>query len=581
MTVLTMYQPFSFYFTAGQAFLQKKEYYDAIIYLRKAMKLDPREEHILELALAYSEIDAFNESTLLYLRLLEKKKYLEYSLALARDCRQHAFTHGNYDFPDNGWLIANSHKYNVGQVPKLSFFWENLNYELLKELTTPKYVSKDILRENYKIENEDLSYIDTISRRNIKKAIQAYEYFNLGDYDKAIQVCFEISDNSEEYEIVLDILARAALKNEDFELAETAAKEIYARDKFNPTSYEVLLKIWTIDKQHTEEEIKSFANRAINDLIALKGYAVLRFFATHLSLLGYNDLAIQAAESAFLDNSMDQLSVSCYVGTLVNSKNLKQARVLTRKYIQIFPNDLDIRFLNWYVSSKSVDNDVLYFSSDFSLKVSEELITLFHEEFSVNCQSDNEEIVLTSRAYDILDVMFAFQRPEPIIEALSLNNYNEEDTFQKYLIEKLKHIDIRNSCKATLIFSLLISKRTINKKVIFPYGSSIISSYLRSYSFPENAKGSIFRDVYAAVYTHLLLHKEILDPDKIKNLIDLMMNSSANLRSYGALCTILMFYYLKSKNISMNVKETVALFGTNIATFKKYLNHFAETIPII
>ncbi|MDD4120618.1 MAG: hypothetical protein PHG90_03430, partial [Clostridia bacterium] len=209
MSVLSMFQSADFYFLNGKKFFQKKEYFDGISYLKKAVELNQSEEHVLELALAYSQIGAYNESIILFINLWENKRYLEYSLALAKDCRQHAFLHGNFNFPNNGWLILNSHKLKTGNVPRLAQLWENINYELLEELSSSVVNSIPRLTDE-EVSSSELILIDTISRRNLSRAYDAYDCYVKGNLDKAISTCMLIERESEEYEIGLDIMARAA-----------------------------------------------------------------------------------------------------------------------------------------------------------------------------------------------------------------------------------------------------------------------------------------------------------------------------------------------------------------------------------
>lgn len=571
MAVLSMFQSADFYFSNGKKFFQKKEYLDAISYLKKAVELDQSEEHVLELALAYSQIGAYNESIILFINLWEKKRYLEYSLALAKDCRQHAFLHGNYSFPDNGWLIPNSHRLKPGNVPRLAQFWENINFELLEELSS-SVNNRMILLNEEKYPSSELILIDTISRRNLARAYVAYDYYVKGNFDKSISTCMIIEPESEEYEMGLDIMARAAYENGDSELAESVALKLLEIDNQNTTPYDILLKIY-ISKDLIHDK-GSFFDSLINKISLPDNSHALKYLAIVFSTNGLHEYANKAAEKLFRLNEMNSMGVSCYIGVLINSGELEKARKLCRKYSPIFPNDLEITFLNWYVDSSSVAHNEVYFSNRFSPKVTEELIRSYAEEFYSNCLRNNDDIYLTKKAYDLLDVIFAFQNPQPIIEALSLNNSNKEDTYQQYLINKLKNIDIRNTCKATIMFSLLVSERSLSKKITFPYDSSIISGYVRSFPFPKTAKGSLFKEVYAAVYTYLLLHGNEIISDELKGLSDKIYNIEENMKSYGALCSLLLYTYQKAKDKEVNLPQIVKIFGTNMKTFNKYLNFF-------
>lgn len=569
MSVLSMFQSADFYFLNGKKFFQKKEYFDGISYLKKAVELNQSEEHVLELALAYSQIGAYNESIILFINLWENKRYLEYSLALAKDCRQHAFLHGNFNFPNNGWLILNSHKLKTGNVPRLAQLWENINYELLEELSSsvvnsiPRFTDEEV-------SSSELILIDTISRRNLSRAYDAYDCYVKGNLDKAISTCMLIERESEEYEIGLDIMARAAHENGDLELAESASIELLNIDNQNTTPYDILLKIY-ISKDLVLEKT-TFLDSWIKNLSPLDSYNSLKYLAIAFSTTGLHEYAERAAEKLFYSNEMDIIGVSCYIGVLINSRDLNKARKLCRKYSLIFPNDLEITFLNWYVDSNLIGSNYLYFSKLFPSNVTTELVRSYGEEFYANCLRKDGDIYLTKKAYDLLDVIFAFQNPQPIIEALSLNNSNKEDMYQQYLINKLKNIDIKNTCKATIIFSLLVSDRNISKKITFPYDSRIISDLVKSFPFAQSAKGRLFKEVYAAVHTYLLLHEYKIVSEDLKTITDNIYNLEGNMSSYGALCSLLLYIYQETKKIEVNMAEIVKIFGTNMRTFKKYLN---------
>ncbi len=574
MSVLYMHQSADFYFKTGMEYLAKKEYFDAITYLRKAVYIEKSEEYILELALAYSTIEAYKESILLYINLLEKKRYLEYSIALSRDCRLYAIKSGFYEFPENGWFIANSHKFKSGQVPQLAYICDNLDFEAIKELSDPAFKEK-FLKDDDSTPQNELSYIDTHYKRNFRKTIKAYDEFVKGNYEKTVKIAFTIEKDSEDYEMGQELIIRSALALEDYELAETAANTVYSLYEYNQIGYETLFDLWLKSNKLDRNQLGLFAEKIIEGLLSISSVKRLTDFCIKLSLNSFDLQAINGIKKAFQTNNLNQSYLTCYLGILINAKDYSLAKKMVAKYLKIFPNNFDLVFINWYLKT-DINSNEKYFSDNFPIVIEEILQNQFEEEVLSNCKKEGGFTCLTPKAYDILDVIFALQRPEPIVSAMILNEENTSETYQDYLIDKLKHIDVSSACKASIIYSLLNSTKKINKKVIFPYGSSIISSYLKSTEFSKTARGKIFKEVYSAVYTFYLLHKNNIDVDLLINLTKEMQKIKTKVKSIAALSAVLYYYYSKIKNVEINILEIVRVFRTNKSSFKKYMEIFSQ-----
>lgn len=575
MSIYLMHQSADFYFKTGMEYIEKKEYYDAILYLRKAVQIDKNEEYMIELALAYSMIEAYNESIILYISLLEKKRYLEYSIALSRDCRLNAIKNGFYEFPENGWFIANSHKFKSGQVPQLAYIFENINFEVIKELSNPAF-KDNFLKDEEIMPNNELTYVDTHYKRNFSKTIKAYELFMKGSYEKAVNIALTIEKTSEDFEMAQEIIVRSALALEDLELAEASASVIYSQYEFNPVGYETLFEIWLKNNKFNRNELEVFSEKIIDGLLSLHSTKRLTDFCIKLSLNSFDKQAINGIKQAFQNNNLNQSYLTCYLGTLINVKDTLLAKKLAAKYLKIFPNNFDLIFMNWYLKSEFMNSNEKYFSDGFPLVAEGYITKEFEEEFFANCKKESGDIYLTKKAYDIFDVIFALQRPDPIVSAMILNEDNNSEVYQNYLIEKLKHIDVSSACKASITYSILTSEKIVNKKVIFPYGSSIISSHLRNMYFAKTANGKLFKDVYSAVYTFQLLHKNNIDAELLINLTKEMQKIKTNLRSVAALSATLYFYYSKHINIEINIHEIIRVFRTNKVSFKKYIDIFSS-----
>lgn len=415
--------------------------------------------------------------------------------------------------------------------------------------------------------------IDVSVRNDLKNFSEAAELLAAGDPEGAVAVAGCVPDDSVVAELALSVKAEAAADAGDYELAEKAARKLYAINPSSRTAAEVILKCALEDFRFSEEFAKLLAAykesknavelAEISRTAMLNGYMPEAYAAAKAAVAAdkyyYEGLVMLALTATAAGDNEEGLK-ALYRGMRMYPRcnRLAMAEVVIKEYY-----NGDVGTLRSAAAGivPCVARNVKSKLIDYGCKLSygtrvnpEEVRLVLKRAIDFNCVDELEE------------------------ELHGLFSASSED-YSDTLIKGISSPYVGYPSKAVLLYMLLIYFSDSTHDFLVTSAKSATYASVKEYVPSSNRYLNLRRSVYALVSIQFIVNEGVPDANAdIGAVVDRVFAKNVNMLNTEALCALVHYLYAVEAGLTEEGadKEAIAaVYRVPVSLLEKYIEAYS------
>lgn len=514
---------------------------DAVFYLKKAVNCADNDDYDIELAKTLSKVSQYDQSNLIYLKLLAHgKKQAKCFFGLSQ----------NLYYQSN---LENSLYY-------LNLYMEK--YSSFDSIDEDEYI--EIIEETDMFEGYSLVY--PYEKQDMSNIInQARAYMKSGLFEKAMTILKKIPKGNFDYIFALNNLALCCFFLNDFSGTKKYSDKVLQIDKNNIFALCNLAAMYNYIEDN--KNVKKYLNRILN--IKTNDISDLFKIATTLCELKKHNIALKYLKIILNNKPYDVNIMFLTAIAYYNNKNIKEAIDVFLQLNKLNEKDYAVKYYLELIRDTVKEKDIekgFFQPLEYICQVPYgEMLTRIKKLRKITIADINQNIndedffELCDWCYSLSD----YRLQKKITEKLATINNQKIELF---LREKLIDPVIPNAIKSIII------EKFILKKIMPPYNVSIDYKVVKLTPKIKSIGKSVFYKAYAKAYAVLMMLLPINKQDSIYTAYEKLVNkaNAGDFKDKNALSAIIAFGS-DIKNLPKEKNNIYILFDADGKIIRKYL----------